>query len=55
MEDNTKELMPLEILFVLCARSVISGGTVDDIDKITLQEINDGIQLELEKREATHH
>lgn len=55
MEDDTKELMPLEILFVLCARSILSGGTVDDIDKITLQEINDGIQLELEKREATYH
>lgn len=55
MEDNPKELIPLEILFVLCARSILSGGTTDDIDMLTLQEIKDGIEIELEKREATYH
>jgi hypothetical protein len=55
MENNTEELIPLELLFVLCARSILSGGKVEEIDKLTLQEIKNGIELELEKREATYH
>ena len=55
MEESDKIDIPLELLITLCARSFLSGGTVNDIDGITLNQIAAQINLELEKREATLH
>jgi hypothetical protein len=55
MEESHKIDIPLELLITLCARSFLAGGTVNDIDKLTLNEMAAQITLELEKREAILH
>jgi hypothetical protein len=54
MEKPDKIEIPLELLITLCARSFISGGTINDIDSFSLEEMATQINLELEKREATY-
>jgi hypothetical protein len=55
MEKPDKIKIPLELLITLCARSFISGGTINDIDSFSLEEMATQINLELEKREVTIH
>lgn len=55
MEDIETKPIPLEILIVLCAKSFMSGGTLEDIDPVSLLEMRDQLDLEIAKRRGTIH
>lgn len=56
MEDEKqRDVIPLELLIIGCARMFLGGAKSQEIDKNLLLELKETIELELETREATYH
>ena len=55
MEEIEDNYIPLEVLITLCARSFLSGGSLQDIDAVSLTQIKDQIEIEIQRRKATYH
>ena len=56
MEDSEqRDVIPLELLIIGCARMFLSGAKIEEISKNILTELKETIELELETREATYH